>query len=722
MITERIKGLQQDCIERIKIAPADRFLTAYHTAAGERFAHLPVWERAARAMAAAINESPVIVFPDDRLGGRFYHRIQRINLTDADKDPALEPDIAAEQRFLKECPAYDELRRFNLIGTLTRGHIGWNYQWILSEGVEGLRAKTEKRLESAEDEQVAQFCKGILILLDALLEWNDRHAAAYEQLGLEELAARMRRVPRHPATTFREAVQAYYMQHIVVMMENPYGGNSPGRLDYHLWPYLEADLAAGRCTLEEAKEIIDELFLRIDERIHDNDGWGETLVLGGTKPDGSSAVNPLTYIMARSVMDLNITHPYTYIRLPKDAPKELIDLSVEFLIKGRNRAQILNDTAIISAMVKNGKPYADAAEYMCGGCMEISPQGMSSDYLYAGWLNIPKMLELTLTGGIDLLSSKRVDGFCATQTLTAFADFESFYTAFINESRRLIHQYLQLLNLASEASATARPSYLISSMIKDCLKRGKNMHQGGARYHDYGATPIGLPNAADSLIAIKMAVFDQKMCTAEELLTALAADFKGYERLQAQLRELPKYGEDHEEADALAARLMEDIAESFLSFTTRHGGRGLPIVLTFTFGVTAAAQLGATADGKTAGSLVAQGITPHSASMRQGLTAAMNSCLKMPFERFAGGASTMWDFDSAGATDELMQAVLRTFIQQGGQIFQGNTTPVEELLKAREHPEDYGHLIVRVGGFSARFVNLKPALQAEIIGRYRHCG
>lgn len=719
MITERIRQLQKDCVVRYKAAPDSDIMPEYHTSARERFAHLPQWEKAARAMAHAISNIPVIVYPEDGLGGRIYHKRR----TRYEMDPTLNWGAIAKEKILREEPAFDILFQHQLVGHCSPGHVGWHWERLLQSGVTALQERVEELLRAPRDEQAAQFYKGVQLQLEAMLSLSDRYADAYEALGNTRLAAMMRKVPRFGAESFEEAVQAFYFQHLVVMAENPHGGNSPGRPDYYLWPYLERDLAAGKCTLERAKELVDELFLRIDERIHASDGWGETLVLGGTRADGGSAVNELTYIMAESMIDLDLTHPFTYLRIPEEgAGERFLALCSRFMLKGHNRAQILSDKAIISAMLNSGKPYGDAVDYMCGGCMEISPQGRSSDFLYAGWVNCMKMLELTVTGGKCLLTGEQVEGFKATEGLSAYPDFESLYTAFIKEARRLIHLYLRFVDCNVEACETARYSYLQSALIDDCLAKGRTMHQGGARYHDYGATPMALPNVADALIAVKLAVFERKICTAEELISALQADFVGYDQLQARLRALPKFGEDDETADAVAARVAGDFADIFLSYKTRHGGTGLPIILTFVFGAQAGTVLGATPDGRKAKSTVAQGLTPYSASMRKGLTAAINSCLRLPFEKMAGGASTMWDFDSAWVSEELMNAVITTFVRGGGQIFQGNTTPVEDLLKAMEHPEEYEHLIVRVGGFSARFVHLDPSVQAEIISRHRHGG
>ena len=718
MITDRIKQMEKTCAQRSVEENLNHFQYDYYTAALTKYHALPLWEKAARSTAYAIENLDIYAYPEDRIGGRVYYA----HLKPADQiDPTLDANTMGDTAFAKEYPNAQEMKVHQLIGTASRGHIAWHWEWLLSMGVEGMQKKVQDLLSGTDDPKSQEFYQGVLIELDALLAFNDKHIPVYEAMGNAELAQLMQKVPRKPAETFREAVQAFFMQHIVVMAANAYGGNSPGRLDYFLWPYLERDLQAGRCTLEEAKEIVDELFLRIDERIHTRDAWGETIVAGGTKPDGSSAVNPLTYIMTQTMIDLNITHPYFYLRLPENPPEELWKLAVRYLMEGHNRAQILSDPAIIRALQGKGVPFEDAVNYVCGGCMEISVQGAHSDFLYSGWQNIPKMLELMITGGICLRTRQKLNSWQADKGLAAYSDFESFYQDFIAEAKRITHIYMYHQDLHSKAAETARPSFLISSMIDDCLARGRNMHAGGARYHDYGASPAGLPNVADALYTISQAVFEQKLCTGQELMDAIKADFEGYEPLRLQLRSIGKFGIDDDRADALAARLTSDFADMYTSYRTKDGGTGIPVILTFQYAPRAAANLGATADGRHAFGTIAHGVTPYSASMTEGVTAAINSCMKLPFEKLSGGASTMWDFDSDMINADLMEAILKTFVQKGGQIFQGNTTPVEELQKALEKPEDYGHLLVRVGGYSARFVNLEKGLQMDIINRLRHC-
>lgn len=717
MISERIAKLEKECAKRGRSGIRPHFQEDYHQAGLTQFAGCERWEKTARSMAYAIENMDVYTAESDRIGGRtYYEEFETPSQIESDFDEVTPGNLA----FMEECPDMDELMRYYIVNTCIKGHITWFYTHILRLGTGGFKKKVEAFLAAAKDEKAVEFYKGVLIVLDAMQAFNDKHIPAYEALGNLELADRMRKVPRLPAETFREAVQAFYMQHIVVMKENPFGGNGPGRLDYYLWPYLERDLKKGICTMEEAKEIIDELFLRINERLFDFDIWVEAIVVGGTYPNGASAVNPLTYLMIESIIDLDITHPSVYVRLPENPPEDLVKLCARYMMSGKNRAQILYDPAVIGALTERGVPYYDAVDYACGGCMEIGIQGRSSDYLYAGWQNIPKIFELTLTGGVCLRSGNRINGFKGEKKLTDFTDFESFYQYVLSQIKYFVHLYLRKIDIYSAELEKTRPAYLISSMIDNCLEKGRNMHAGGAKYHDYGVAPVGLPNVADGLHAIKKAVFEDKLCIAEELMNALKADFAGYERLQQQLKAIPKYGVDDDEADAMAARLIGDVADIYCSYTTRWGGHGKAVIMTFVYSPVVAESIGATPDGRNAGSGVAYGTTPQCCAMTEGVTAAINSATKIPHEKIFGGASTMWDFDNAWANEEIIAALLHVFTEQGGQIFQGNTTSVADLIKAKENPEEYGHIVVRVGGYSARFSSLPPEMQEEIINRVRH--
>ena len=711
---ERIDRLYNASLERALSKPGNTFIKDYHTLALGEYKGLPTWERIARSMAGAIMSMPVYIYEDDRIVGRVYHE-------NSDKGTEFDPELLEYTRAdcEKYFEGYGELMQYQLAGFNVPGHIAWDWNTVLRYGTEGIKERARLGMKRNTDEKSLEFYKGVIIMVEALEAWNDLHVKELRLRGMNELADICEKVPRYPAESFREAVQSFFMQHIVVMRENPYGGNSPGRLDYYLWPYLEADINKGVCTLDDARELICELFFRIDERIHGLDGWVEALAIGGSHPNGTSAINPLTYIMIEESMKYDLTHPSVYVRLPKHTPKDFTELCAKYIKSGNNRAQILCDETITKALVRNGVPYSDAVDYYCGGCMEIGVQGKTADYLWVGYQSIGKFLELQMTGGYCLTTKKQLAHFRA-KPLWEYTDFEDFYRDFIEEYRRISYIFFGWQDYMGKRTAKVRPSYLISAMIDSCLFTGRNMHDGGAKYYDYGVSVIGFANAADSLTAVKKAVFEYKICTARELVDAMKANFVGYEELRARLSALPKYGRENAEADAMMNRLVKDVGDVYQSYRNRLGGTCKLVILTFVWSVPVGNLLGASADGRLAGQTIAQGVTPTGRAMTEGITAAMNSCAAIPFEVMAGGASSMWDLDESFASEPVIEALLMSFFEKGGQIFQGNATDVRELIKAKENPDGYYSLIVRVGGYSARFVNLTPELQDEIIARVRH--
>ena len=716
-LSERMSKVFKRSRELAQNPPKSTYNYDLHASALSTFKDLPRWEKQARATAYAVVNQEVYVDPLDKIIGRVYYRNEA-------KPEAVDTDFDFNAYFREETKKtdleYKELADYQLVCYGAPGHIAWDWNSILRCGTSGIKERCERELvRKAGDEKAEQFLKGAIIMLTALEDWSDKHIAVLEEMGMTEEAEICKRVPRYPARSFREAVQAFYMQFIIVMKEQPYGGNSPGRLDYYLWPYLEEDLAKGIITLDEARELCEELFLKLDERLYYNERWGETVILGGSHANGTSAVNPLSHLMIEAYMKYDIIHPLLYARLPKNPPEDFVKLLSDYMINGNNRAQIIADEPVIKALIKNGVPRADAWNYCCGGCMEIGIQGLTSDFLFLGYHNVAKLLELCMTGGYCFKNQKNLTYF-KTKSLPECETFEEFYKVFIDEATRVFTRHLEYHDRLSEYVEVSRPGYLISSMVDDCISKGRNMHGGGARYHDYGSSLIGISNAADSLYAIKVAVFDEKICTASELIEALKVNFAGYEQLQAKLLAIPKYGQENADVDSLMARLSVDITSIFSSYKNRFGGNGKAVLLTFIWAPVCGALLGATPDGRNAGVPVAHSVTPQSMSMTKGITAAINSCTSIPFEVFNGGASAMWDLDPTIVSNETVAALFTTFFEQGGQIFQGNTTSIEDLKKAQKDPQNYKHLIVRVGGYSARFVTLHPDLQNEVMNRFRH--
>jgi formate C-acetyltransferase len=720
--------------------------TSPHAANWERaffelFQDEPLHRRQAKAFAYSLVNEPVCLLPDAWLVGHLYQAVPGSHAPDSGgwggRCAELDAGAVIARRVAAEVP---ELARYCLsaaswagFSECGPGHIGWHWDWVVESGIEGLLRRIAAAW-AAQDERGRETLEGMRLSLQAVLDWNGRHLEALRQalaaesdperrVGIKAQIRLCERVPQHGARSFREAVQAFHFSYLATIFENPHGGNSPGRLDYWLWPYLERDLVAGVETLTSARELIDELFIRFHERLmHGNDGWVETIVVAGSHPDGSSAYNPLARIMVESITALNISHPSVYIRIHERPEAELLRLAAADLAHGGNRAQILSDAAVVAAMTHGGAmPVEDARLYMCGGCMEVSPQGMNGDLLFSGFINTPKILELVLNGGVCMRSGVTVLPDRA-RSLPDYADFEDLYGAMERELQCLAEATFRLMDITAQAWGRLRPRFLVSAQVQDCIGRGRAINAGGARYEDTGSTPLGLPNLADSLYALRRAVFDRDaFVDAHELLAALRCNFAGAEPLRRRLLALPKYGQGCEEADAMMQRVVRTVGALYEARTNALGGRMKLMIMTFRMAPIAGRALGATADGRLSGTPIAQGITPQNVALTQGLTVAITAHNRLDLQRFRGGASSMLDLDPSIVTTGIVGGLLQAFLAGGGQMFQGNTTPVAELERAMEKPEDFPHLMVRVGGFSARFVALEAELQREIVNRHRHC-
>jgi formate C-acetyltransferase len=352
--------------------------------------------------------------------------------------------------------------------------------------------------------------------------------------------------------------------------------------------------------------------------------------------------------------------------------------------------------------------------------MEVGIQGGSGDLLFAFAHNTPRTLELILNGGRLLQTDEKA--IHHDRTLTDYETFGELLEDFETELKRELGILMRRLDIYLDAYARYRPSFLLSSMVHDCFERGRSINDGGARYPHYGGSAVGIPNVGDSLYAIKRAVFHEKYVSGEELLQALRANFQGYEGLRKYLLKIPKYGCEDAEADALVDWVFRVFCDAVKSHRNPRGGHCRPIILGFVWVVSFGSQVGATPDGRLAGQPLAQSMSPQSGSAVKGLTAAINSATSFSLDKASGGASMMWDLDVNWVSPDVLRPVLLAFFQRGGHIFQGNVIDPAALRDAQTNPERYRDLMVRVGGYSARFVTLSHETQAEIISRYRYSG
>ena len=614
----------------------------------------------------------------------------------------------------REVPEYiRQLRAAGAPFIASPGHITWRWDRVLKFGISGLIEQWTRRAERAASPEESAYCRSAIDAWEQVLTWNDLHrkemrrrlaeSSGEQREFLAGMVRLMEKVPRRPAETFHEALQSFYFSYLAVMFENPYGGNGPGRMDYFLWPYLERDLAAGRITMREAGFLIDELFLHFEERLHGSDGWVETIMAGGTAPDGTNSVNPLSFLLVESILKWNQTHPAVYMRLRPDDPPEFRQLAVRYLREGNNRAQLYNDPICLRALGRNGIAPEDAAHYTAGGCMEPGIQGGSSDLNFAFHWNVALSLERWL----KQVSPKQ------------FVSFDALLAALETALESELGELVRGADMTAEAMGKFRPTPLLSTLIDDCIERCRDQQRGGARYPDYGFAPLGITSAADSLFAVKCLVYQEHSLDWNELEAALAADFVGFEPLRTRLLAVPKYGSGDRRADEFCNEVMSIICRISARQRTAAGGRVRPMIFNFVWTPEASGQLGARPDGSRAGEYIGHGMTPRSAAMTEGLTTAVNSCLRLNFEPVSGFATTMWDLDESSATETVISALVGVFLSGDCMVMQGNTTSLKQMEEALKDPGRHPSLIVRVGGFSARFSSLSRELQEEIVRRRR---
>ena len=672
--------------------------------------NLSMPERHAFVMGRALLQEPIMLLEEERLVGML---IQTGNRPSAEHSMPDALHLSDYIKFSQKRLAEEQMdSRHAVVGA--PGHIAWNWRIIIEQGISGLLQEVYALIETAEEESAKAFYRSVIIAWNSVIDWNQTYLAALKEQRktaplrdlsrIDELIRIVAKVPYQPAETFHEALQSFYLQHLAIMFENPFGGNGPGRMDQILGPYLERDLAAGRITREEARYLIDELFIRFEERLAFCDGWVESIMTGGKNPDGSSCLNELSYIIIESFMELEQTHPAVYPRLSLRDPQAYWDLCVQYVINGGNRWQLYNEESCLAAITASDVPFSDAVNYAAGGCMEVGIQGQSCDLNFAFTCNISKILE----------------SFLFSADSNGFIYFDALYSSFIENIRTEFGEFVKAIDITGECMGQYRPTALMSSLLDDCLKRGCDQHAGGAKYYDYGFAPLGITSAADSLWTIRQAVYEQKIISLATLVTALKANYVGFESLRLQLRQLPKYGEGNRLADNFCQQVMSDICAIAHATQTRYGGSLKPMIFNFVWTPEASRELHARADGSFAGAHISHGMTPQSFAMRQGFTTALKSCTSLDFSVVSGGVTTMWDIDHHCAVPELIEPIIRVFFQQGGMIIQGNTTNIKDLESALENPEKYHNLMVRVGGFSAHFCSLNLELQQEIINRHRN--
>ncbi|HGY54730.1 MAG TPA: glycyl radical protein [Caldithrix abyssi] len=579
------------------------------------------------------------------------------------------------------------------------------------------------------------------IAADALIRFAERHAEALDELAeqegdltrkneLEKMAAICRRVPAHAPQTFWEALQYYWFVHLGVVTElNTWDSFNPGRLDLHLWPFYQKEMARGSLTKEQAKELLQSFWVKFNNQpappkvgvtAKESNTYTDFCLInvGGVTAEGEDASNEMSYLILDVIEEMRLLQPSSMVQISKKNPDRLLKRAMEIIKTGYGQPSLFNTDAIVQEMVRQGKDIVDARLGGASGCVEAGVFGKES-YILTGYFNLVKVLEITLNNGADPRSGKRIG--LQTGAAEKFTSYGELFDAFTKQLNYFIDIKIKGNRIIEQIYARYMPAPFLSILIDDCIATGKDYNAGGARYNSSYIQGVGMGTITDSLSAIKYHVFEHKNFTMKQLLQALKADFAGYEDIrQKLLDEAPKYGNDDARADEITRQVFETYFSHIDGRPNTKGGHYRVNLLPTTVHVYFGSVLGATPDGRKAGVPISEGISPVQGADTNGPTAVLKSAAKIDHLR-TGGTLLNQKFTPQvlASEDGLNKAVqlVRTYFRMDGHHIQFNVVTAETLRKAQGNPEQYRDLIVRVAGYSDYFVDLTPELQEEIIRR-----
>jgi len=598
---------------------------------------------------------------------------------------------------------------------------------------------------------------------------------------LETAAGIFRNVPEQAAQSFREAVQSFWLVHFAMFSTGT--AVSCGRLDQYLHSFLEADLASGDITLAQAQELIDCIWLRfndrgqivrenffVDEGSSDSEStngatkrpksatvvdegpkdwvaghrkrhrfatdaadainhFGQNILLSGIQPAGSDGTNELTYLCLNSLEKFALTSPVVTARLHKGSPPEVVDRVAEVLKAGSGMPYINNDDAIVQGYVDLGVTLEDARNYANSNCWETMIEGRSDQELIRGF-NFLLFTELALDRGNSLVHGRMGPD---TGDPREFATFDDLMSAWKEQTDNQLRQGIDLIgegveNGTLEHSNHGKYAYnpFLSTLTLDCIANEEDVIRGGARYTIWHVMGEGVSNAVDSMAAIKKMEYDDESVSMDELLDALENDWEGSENLRRRLvARAPKFANDDESVDMIGREMMDYFVERSKHHAARHPSVIYPgSVGTFSWYAMIGREVGATPDGRHIGEPIAANFSPAPGTDVSGPTAAINSYLKMPVGPLAAGAPLDLRLSASGLTGDpgtqRLSGLITAFVVGGGNMLTLTVTDVEELKRAMEDPENYRHLRVRMGGWSAYFVMLSKEQQLLHIRRVEH--
>ena len=653
------------------------------------------------------------------------------------------------------------------------------------EGLLDVKTRIQRKIESldyindpeATDKQ--QELEAMAISCDAAILFAERHAELAEQMAssetngqrkkeLERIAEVCYWVPAHAPRDLWEAIQMYWFVHLGTVTElNGWDSMNPGHIDQHLWPFYEQGIIDGTLTRDEAKELLSCLWIKFNNQpappkvgvtALESGTYNDftNINIGGVDREGRSATNELSYIILEIQEELHQLQPGLSIHIAENTPDEFLLEGIKVIRQGHGYPSIFNSDTYIKELVREGKTLEDAREGGCSGCIEVGAFGKEA-YLLTGYLNTPKILEITLNNGIDPETGKKLG--LETGDPRTFTDFEQLYDAWHRQMEYFVNLKLSVNNYIERMFSLYAPATFLSLYIDDCIEKGKDYYSGGARYNTTYIQCTGLGTITDCFTTLKKHVFEDKRYTMDEMLEACRNNWRptpqplpvgrgedtprqismgvlgncppplqgGAESVtRAYIRNhTPFFGNDDEYADTIAVRVYDDLVKAIEGRPNTRGGKTQLNMLSTTCHNYFGSVCGATPNGRFAHFAISDGTSPAHGSDTHGPTAVIKSLGKLDQTKSGGtllNVRFVPQLLKREADQQKLASLIRTYFKFGGHHIQFNIIDTATLHDAQQHPDEYRDLLVRVAGYSDYFNDMTTQLQNEIIARTENDG
>ena len=625
------------------------------------------------------------------------------------------------------------------------GHIATDFEAILSKGVVGLKAEIDQKIEELKKDTIGnidsykkvQYLLCMKRSLNALVIFANRYADLAESMAMQEndekrkqellqIADNCRTVPENPPKTLWQALQAAWFTYCGLNNEAWGAGPSMARVDQYLYPYYQADIKAGRITDKDAVELVGCFLIRQNgqftvystpaAKIYGGLSSRLGNTIGGNNPDGTSAVNELSYIFMKAAR-YGLTEDLM-VMTSENTPQDFVEEAIRTAAYLRGKMKFIGTNVVVKQFLSMGRPLEVANTCAITGCNSPSVPGYSLD-LPGGMINLPLIFDLALHDGYSPMLKKKLG--ISTGDARKFDSFEEVYSAFKKQFSYLVPYMHLYKNMDKLMFAQYSPCLLQSALMQGCIDKATDITRGAAAYRSCAMSLSGAPNMGDSLYALKDLVFDKKKYTMDQVMDALDANWEGYESMYRDFCAEPKFGNDIPEVDAFARDVAYTYTEPLQNYKNPRGGSFQAGLYPVSANVPLGAQTGATPDGRLAYQPVADGVSPSAGKDVNGPTAAANSVSRLDHYIASNGTLFNQKFHPSALSGrnglENFVGLIRSYFDQKGSHMQFNVVSRETLLDAQKHPEQYKHLVVRVAGYSALFTTLSKSLQDDIIRR-----